>query len=147
MAEVDRTQLHILWFEETNKKDVALVGGKNASLGEMTVSGIPVPPGFSVTSFAYRAFLDETGLSEKIYSSLEKIDVADTAKLEALSNRIREAIESADVSMKISNEVTKAYRKLCDRTIPNVAVAVRSSATAEDLPGASFAGQQETSST
>jgi pyruvate,water dikinase len=137
----------ILWFNRLSKDDVPFVGGKVANLGEMIQAGIPVPPGFTVTAQAYEKFIVETGIAEKIYKILEETaENIDYAKqLEEASQKVRQIIESSSMPKEIAKAIEKAYQKLNDQaeaaTIP---VAVRSSATAEDLPGASFAGQQET---
>ena len=138
----------ILWFEELTKDDVPLVGGKNANLGEMLNAGIPVPPGFAVTAYAYKRFIEETGIKDKIYKILREKAPAGAAKPEdyiEASEEIRALIESTPMPKDIEEEIRKAYRELCRRVGKEEEyVAVRSSATAEDLPGASFAGQQET---
>ena len=136
----------ILWFEETGKEDTALVGGKSANLGEMLKAGFPVPPGFSVTAYAYKKFVEDTGIKDEIFRILsENIKQGKPEEYEEASKKIRELIENTDMPAEIRDEIVKAYRQLSNRVgVPNVPVAVRSSATAEDLPGASFAGQQET---
>ncbi|QOJ78077.1 phosphoenolpyruvate synthase [Infirmifilum lucidum] len=138
----------ILWFEELSKEDVPIVGGKNANLGEMIKAGIPVPPGFAVTAYAYKRFIEETGIRDKIYEILRSRVPAGAAKPEdymEASKEIRELIESAPMPEDIEEEIRKAYRDLGKRVGKKEEfVAVRSSATAEDLPDASFAGQQET---
>ena len=144
---MSREKRLILWFEETNMKDVPLVGGKSASLGEMTAMGLPVPPGFSVTAYAYERFLKEMGIAEKIYEIIEEVVGEDKtpAAYEEASRRIRKLIESTPIPKDIEEAIKKAYRELGERlNMSNPLVAVRSSATAEDLPDASFAGQQET---
>ncbi len=138
----------ILWFEEISKEDVPIVGGKNANLGEMLNAGIPVPPGFAVTAYAYKRFIEETGIRDKIYEILRSRVPAGAAKPEdyiEASKEIRKLIESAPMPKDIEDEIRKAYRELSRRVGKKEEfVAVRSSATAEDLPDASFAGQQET---
>jgi len=137
----------ILWFEELDKEDVPLVGGKNANLGEMIKAGIPVPPGFAVSAYAYKRFIEETGIKDKIYSIINEV-ITDKAKpelYEEASKRIRKLIETTPMPKDIEMEIRENYRKLCQRVgKEREYVAVRSSATAEDLPDASFAGQQET---
>ena len=136
-----------LWFESVRKTDVPSVGGKNASLGEMTNAGIPVPPGFAVTAYAYKKFIEETGIAAKIYEVIKETvtDINDSKQLEIASKRIRELIESTPMPRDIENAVRAAYEDLCKKLgLKDVFVAVRSSATAEDLADASFAGQQET---
>ncbi len=137
----------VLWLEEVRKEDTPLVGGKNANLGEMIAAGIPVPPGFAVTAYAYRYFLEKTGLAEKIYSMLKNLDVNNTKQLEETTRKIREMILSQPMPPEIEEEIKKYYYELAKRLNADpskLRVAVRSSATAEDLPEASFAGQQET---
>jgi len=136
----------ILWFEELTKEDTQVVGGKNANLGElMSKAKVPVPPGFAVTAAAYRRFLEDTGIANEIYQILKETDIDNLDQLEKASQKIRELIETTPMPEYIQKVIIDAYRDLCQRTgQENVNVAVRSSATAEDLPGASFAGQQET---
>jgi len=133
----------IRWFNELGREDVALVGGKGANLGEMTRAGIPVPPGFCVTAQAYKHFVETTGLAPQIREIINKTDVNDLEELMANTARIRELIRSTPVPAEIAREVTAAYKELGGEGAPP-RVAVRSSATAEDLPEASFAGQQDT---
>jgi phosphoenolpyruvate synthase (EC 2.7.9.2) len=116
------------------------VGGKGASLGEMTSIGLPVPPAFVVTAQAYRKFLIESGIEDELFGNLKDIDVEDTEVLESASARAKNIILKAPMPEYLKNEIRNAYQAMGK----NVIVAVRSSATAEDLPGASFAGQQET---
>ena len=142
-----REEKLILWFEELGKEDIPLVGGKNANLGEMLKAGIPVPPGFAITAHAYKRFIEETGIAEQIYKIIEETvtDPNDPKQYEEASKRIRSLIESTPMPDYLAEAIKQAYRELCNRTnIVNISVAVRSSATAEDLPDASFAGQQET---
>jgi len=136
----------ILWFEDVRKDDVPLVGGKVANLGEMLVNGIPVPPGFAVTAHAYERFITETGIAHEIYRIIrEVVKNKRPEEYEEASKRVRELIESAEMPTDIEEAIKKAYRELSERLgMNNPPVAVRSSATAEDLPDASFAGQQET---
>ncbi|RLE55657.1 MAG: phosphoenolpyruvate synthase [Thermoprotei archaeon] len=143
---VDKSKKIILWFEELTKEDVPLVGGKCANLGEMTRAGLPVPPGFAVSAYAYKRFIEETGIKDKIYEILrEVIKEKKPEEYEEASRRIRELIEKTPMPKDIEEEIRRAYRELCRRlNMEKVPVAVRSSATAEDLPDASFAGQQET---
>jgi pyruvate,water dikinase len=113
----------------------------------MFQAGIPVPPGFAVTAYAYKRFLTETGIAEKVYRTIRETvtDVNDPKQYEEASKKVRQIIESAQMSSEIEEAIKEAYSKLCQRTgAAQVFVAVRSSATAEDLPDASFAGQQET---
>ncbi|MEW6171749.1 MAG: phosphoenolpyruvate synthase [Bacillota bacterium] len=134
---------YIRWFTELSKGDVALVGGKGANLGEMTGAGILVPPGFCVTALAYKDFVEATGLAGQIKTIIGDTDVEDLEQLIANTTRVRELIHNIPVPPEIAGEIVEAYQKLCDGGTP-VRVAVRSSATAEDLPEASFAGQQDT---
>ena len=132
-------------FDTIGMDDVGLVGGKNASLGEMVQylvpQGIPIPPGFAVTSHAYWLFLDATGLRDRIRDLLSDLSFRDLKNLELHGKRVREAIRSATIPEALQAEVLSAYHALVGNGPADVAV--RSSATAEDLPGASFAGQQE----
>jgi pyruvate,water dikinase len=129
----------VVWFGEVTKKDVALVGGKGANLGEMTNARIPVPPGFIVTSDAYYDFLRQTKLVDRIRRLLGPLDVNDSRKLQEVAARVRKIISDAPMPPEIAKHIKEAYIKM-GRGL----VAVRSSATAEDLPDASFAGQQRT---
>ncbi len=134
----------VLWLDEVDKDDVPIVGGKAANLGELIRVGIPVPEGFVVDGKTFMDFLESSGLKEKIIEILNSINVEDTKQLEEASKKIREMIESTPMPKEVEEEIKQAYRKLCEESGEEVFVAVRSSATAEDLPGASFAGQQET---
>jgi len=143
----ERKGKRILWFEELAKEDVPLVGGKNANLGEMLLAEISVPPGYAITAHAYHEFITKTGIAEKIYKTIEQTvtDVNDPKQYEEASKRIRKLIESKSMPSEIAKEIKAAYSELSERIgMKDVFVAVRSSATAEDLPDASFAGQQET---
>jgi len=142
-----RKEKHILWFEELGKGDIPLVGGKNANLGEMLRAKIPVPPGFAVTAYAYYEYITKTMIAEKIYQTIEECvtDVNNPKQYEEASKRIRKLIESTPMPPEIEKSIRSAYSELNEKVgTSNVFVAVRSSATAEDLPDASFAGQQET---
>ncbi|MEM3622255.1 MAG: phosphoenolpyruvate synthase [Candidatus Bathyarchaeia archaeon] len=137
----------VIWFENLRRTDIPLVGGKNANLGEMTSAGIPVPPGFAITAYSYKKFIEETGIASKIYEIIEKTvtNPSDPAQYEIASKKIRELIEATPMPKDIENAIKSAYEELCKKLgVKEVFVAVRSSATAEDLPDASFAGQQET---
>jgi len=137
----------ILQFDVVRNTDVAVVGGKNASLGEMIHAGLQVPFGFAVTAFAYERFIEETQISKRIYAILKEVitDKTDPKQYEAASKRIRELIENTPMPKDIEVSIRKAYEELNKRfNLKDIFVAVRSSATAEDLPDASFAGQQET---
>ncbi len=132
----------ILWFKEVRKTDIPLVGGKGANLGEMYVNDIPVPNGFIVTAKAYFDFVESTSLRQKILTELSSLDVNNSAKLQKASKNIQTAILAAKMLPDLEEEIKLTYHKLCGEH--DKLVAVRSSATAEDLPDASFAGQQET---
>jgi len=129
----------VVWFQEVDKDDVGLAGGKGANLGELTKTGIPVPPGFIVTSHSYFHFLKESGLAPQIAALLSSLDPNDSAKLQATSEQIKALITSAEMPGDVAAEVRRAYREMGEGP-----VAVRSSGTAEDLAEASFAGQQST---
>ncbi|MBI5613950.1 phosphoenolpyruvate synthase [Candidatus Gottesmanbacteria bacterium] len=134
----------VVWFSDVGKDDGALVGGKGANLGEMTQAGFPVPPGFIVTSKAYERFLDESGLRACIKDVLYGLDVSDSDGLEQASKDIQKSITQSRFPHTIAKEVIEAYFSMDEGLSRHSRVAVRSSATAEDLPGASFAGQQST---
>lgn len=164
-----REQSLILWFEEVGTKDVGLVGGKNSSLGEMiqqlTAKGVNVPGGFATTAYAYRYFIEKAGLQEKLRQIFSDLDVNDVANLQKRGKKARNLLLNTPFPEDLSNAISLAYKRLCTRydhdtsacdhlegdakaecehNSHDVDVAVRSSATAEDLPEASFAGQQET---
>ncbi|MCC4114617.1 phenylphosphate synthase subunit beta [Aromatoleum toluclasticum] len=142
---IDSRAPKVCFFEDCNKDSVPLVGGKCASLGELINAGIRVPPGFAVTTAGYAQFMREAGIQDEVNALLRGLDHEDMDKLEAASNAIRQMIESRPISIELEDLIAEAYRKLSVRCyLPAVPVAVRSSATAEDLPGASFAGQQDT---
>ena len=138
----------ILWFKDLTINDVPLVGGKNASLGEMyrtlTKKAINIPNGFAVTAYAYRHFLKKAKIQNKIRQILSDLDTSNIHNLAEKGRNVRETILEAELPEELKNAITKAYKDLCKKYGKNTDVAVRSSATAEDLPGASFAGQQET---
>lgn len=141
-------QLHFIrWFREIGLGDVGLVGGKNASLGEMyrelTPRGINIPNGFAVTAAGYRHILQVGGLAQTIRTILADLDTRDLANLADRGRRVREAILATPFPDDLQHEITAAYATLCAQYGAETDVAVRSSATAEDLPDASFAGQQE----
>ena len=139
---------YVRWFSEISIDDVPLVGGKNASLGEMyqelAPRGVKVPPGFAVTADAYRSFLRQAKLDEFIRSQIGELDVSKIESLQRVGSTIRHAILAAEFPADLMREILDAYAKLGGDGSPPPDVAVRSSATAEDLPDASFAGQQET---
>lgn len=134
----------VLWLSEISKDDVSIAGGKGANLGELLRNEIPVPNGFVVDSRTFVEFIEKTGIKDDIIKILENLNVEDTEQLNEASKKVREIIESAEIPEDIKKEIKKAYRQLCEEEGEEVYVAVRSSATAEDLPDASFAGQQET---
>lgn len=133
----------IAWFSEVDKEDIPLVGGKGANLGEMASANFPVPPGFIVTANAYYTFLKENRLATKIQHLLQTINFDKHESLAQVSLHIKKAVIHADVSEDLTRDIVKAYNKL-GGMLTDATVAIRSSATAEDLPTASFAGQQET---
>jgi len=136
---MDQGQKNVVWFNETTKKDIALVGGKGANLGEMANAHIPVPPGFIVTANAYYNFIKKSGITDEILSLLKPLDYNNTKQLQQIANQIKQIILNAAMPPELASEIQQAYRKMGEGL-----VAVRSSATAEDLPEASFAGQQST---
>ncbi len=129
----------VVWFEEVTKGDIPMVGGKGANLGEMTNARIPVPNGFIITSQTYFDFLDKTHLMDKIKAMIEPVDINNSKALQQISVKVKQIIHDASMPEDTAKAIKEAYRKLGDGP-----VAVRSSATAEDLPDASFAGQQST---
>jgi len=129
----------IVWFNEVTKNDVAIVGGKGANLGEMTNANIPVPPGFIVTANAYFDFLEKAKIADEIRNLLEPLDPGDSKQLQLVAAEVRQVILDAAMPSELAEKIREAYIKM-GRGL----VAVRSSATAEDLPEASFAGQQST---
>lgn len=136
----------VRWFNEITLQDVPLVGGKNASLGELyrelAAAGVRVPNGFAITADGYRHFMESTGLDATVATSLQSLDVSNLADLASRGLAIRHAITTADLPADLQEALVSAYARLGDGE--PIDVAVRSSATAEDLPDASFAGQQET---
>ncbi|MFA6553486.1 MAG: phosphoenolpyruvate synthase [Patescibacteria group bacterium] len=144
-----RAKKLILWFRDLTIKDVPLVGGKTASLGEMyrelTSKGVKIPNGFAITAQAYQYLLKEAGIKDDIQRILKDLDVNNLKNLYDHGRRVRETIMKAEFPADLEHEIIEAYHKLSKEfRTKNVDVAVRSSATAEDLPDASFAGQQET---
>jgi len=143
-----RAKRSILWFDELGIKDVGLVGGKNASLGEMyrtlTDKGVRVPNGFAISSAAYQYFITSTGVKKQIKTILKDLNTKDIQNLMDHGQKVRETIMAAELPADLKREIRTAYAKLEKEYHANCDVAVRSSATAEDLPDASFAGQQET---
>lgn len=139
----------ILWFKEIGIKDVPSVGGKNASLGEMysklSKKGVPIPNGFAVTAEAYDYFITTTGVKKQIKEILKDLNTKDIHNLQTRAKAVREAILKAEFPEDLKAQIIVDYKKLSQEfKMKNVDVAVRSSATAEDLPDASFAGQQDT---
>ncbi|EKF85690.1 phosphoenolpyruvate synthase [Methanobacterium formicicum] len=136
---------YVEFFEELKKEDVDIAGGKGANLGELTQAGIPVPPGFVITSATYQKFMDETGITQEILDILNALDVNNNKELQESARKIKNIIINTEIPDEISSLIIEAYNALCHRIGKEDAfVAVRSSATAEDLPEASFAGQQDT---
>ena len=169
IKEVENRDHLILWFEEIGIQDIAKVGGKNASLGEMiqqlTSKGVNIPGGFATTAFAYRYFMEQGGLETKLRQLFADLDVEDLNNLRSRGKQARALILNTPFPIELEAAITQTYiqlcqrysidwqycdrfegeeRELCQKYAYNVDVAVRSSATAEDLPDASFAGQQET---
>ena len=145
---VAQTTKYIRWFEEISIRDVPLVGGKNASLGEMyrelTGKGVKIPNGFTITAEGYRHILSTTGIRGPIEKALTGVNKEDVSDLAVRGKKVRDLILEAGIPDDLWGEIRTAYDRLCDEYGENTDVAVRSSATAEDLPTASFAGQQET---
>lgn len=139
----------VLWFNEISIKDVPKVGGKNASLGEMyrrlSSQGVKVSNGFATTAYAYRFFIKEAGIRKAIKEILRDLDISDIHNLQSRGKKVRQLILKSSLTPEFEKEIVSAYHRLSRHyKVKNVDVAVRSSATAEDLPDASFAGQQET---
>ena len=145
---MNREDKLILWFDEITIHDVPLVGGKTASLGEMyqnlTKKGVTIPGGFAITATAYRYLIAEAGIEQAIRDALEGLDTHDMGNLQKRGEAVRSIIRHTDFPPKLTDEIIAGYHTMEERYGKNVDVAVRSSATAEDLPDASFAGQQET---
>ena len=157
---VEKSVDFVKWFSELSNKDVAIAGGKGASLAEMYNAKFPIPPGFIITAQAYSYFIEKSGLTDKITALLSELDVEDTKKLEQKSKEVRELIKNANMPDEMAEAITEAY-DILDVDKPSVEsakkgaldilksaherpfVAVRSSATTEDLADASFAGQQD----
>jgi len=134
----------IVWFEEVDKDDISLVGGKGANLGEMIQAGFPIPEGFIITSDAYFTFLNLNNFQIQIKRILETVDVHDPQQHNEVSQKIKKLIISGEIPHYLAKQIISFYEKLGGRLKKHCLVACRSSATAEDLPDASFAGQQET---
>ncbi len=136
---------YIINFKNLNKNSLQQVGGKNAGLGEMINAGINVPPGFAVTTESYLEFISNEGIKDDIFRILSKIDPDDINSLNSTSTEIQKIIRNTPLCNEIKAAIDEAYGRLCKKCrVESVPVAVRSSATAEDLPTASFAGQQDT---
>lgn len=135
---------NIMWFEELSKSNLIEAGGKGANLGEMSRAGFPIPPGFVVTTGAYFKHLEQNNLKPEMISILQNLDVNDNDKLNLASEKIQALIMAGRMSDEIRNEILSYYKRLNERAGRETYVAVRSSASAEDLPTASFAGQQST---
>jgi len=139
---------YIVWLDSTGMDDVEHVGGKNASLGEMISNlasvGVDVPGGFATTAKAFRDFLSQSGIDDRINAKLDDLDVDDVNALVAAGKEIRSWVIDTPFQPELSSAIEQAYAKMQADATSEFSVAVRSSATAEDLPDASFAGQQET---
>lgn len=136
---------YIKWFDEIGKEDVGIVGGKGANLGELTSFGLPVPPGFCVTASGYTKFIKYAELDEVVKFLMEAVDVENVDELTNASKEIQKKIKEKEFDPELKEEILSAYREFSENIgVKDPEVAVRSSATAEDLPDASFAGQQDT---
>lgn len=136
---------YIKWFNEIDKNDIPMVGGKGANLGELTQKGVNVPPGFCVTADAYNEFIKLTDLKEKIFNIVSNMNIDNNKELNEKCGEIRNMIVSANTPNELKEEIINAYKEFSEKiSVKDPAVAIRSSATAEDLPEASFAGQQDT---
>jgi pyruvate,water dikinase len=155
------TSKYIYWFKQLNKDSIEIAGGKGANLGEMANAGFPVPPGFVISADAYWDFIVSTDLKDDVSELLDGLDVNDSNKLQDVANQIQKMIINQKMPLELKREIVKAYLEMKgsapELNVPdskkpgilkmsreNPFVAVRSSATAEDLPDASFAGQQAT---
>jgi pyruvate,water dikinase len=147
-GKMPRDKEFVLWFEEIGIEDIPLVGGKNASLGEMyrelRPKGVNIPNGFATTANAYRYFVKRAGVEEKIRALLNGLNIRNVSDLAVRGRMVRHTILGAEFPEELKIAITEAYKRLCRQYGAHTDVAVRSSATAEDLPDASFAGQQET---
>jgi pyruvate,water dikinase len=136
---------YVMNFTQLDKSSLPTVGGKNASLGEMIKAGIRVPPGFAVTTDSYLDFVTDAKILDSIYATLSGIDPNDVAALDKAADQVQEYILNSPIPEKVQSAIKEAYLRLCSQCeVDMIPVAVRSSATAEDLPTASFAGQQDT---
>jgi pyruvate,water dikinase len=147
-GELSMTQEFVKWFEDLTINDVPSVGGKNASLGEMIQNlgkkGVRVPSGFAITAYAYKYMIEKAGIDVKIKEILKDLDTRDVTNIAARGQKIRDLIKTTPIPPELEEDIRRHYREMEFRYAEDVDVAVRSSATAEDLPDASFAGQQET---
>jgi len=147
-GELSMTQEFVKWFEDLTINDVPSVGGKNASLGEMIQNlgkkGVRVPSGFAITAYAYKYMIEKAGIDVKIKEILKGLDTHNVTDLAARGQKIRNLIKNTPIPSELEEDIRRHYREMEFRYGEDVDVAVRSSATAEDLPDASFAGQQET---
>ncbi len=147
-TQTSKEQSLILWFDEIGIEDIPWVGGKNASLGEMIQQlkpkGVNVPTGFAITAYAYRYFIEKAGVEAQLRELFADLDVEDVSNLQQHGKKARRLILSMNFPPELEAAIGAAYQRLCERYGEDTEVAVRSSATAEDLPDASFAGQQET---
>ncbi len=134
----------IKWFNELSKSDVNIAGGKGANLGEMTQAGLPVPPGFTITTPAYRRFTETTGILEELKELLQDLDVDDNTALQQTAEAAKRIAFGAKMPKDVAKLISDAYKELCQQEGEELYVAVRSSATAEDTAEASFAGMNET---
>ncbi|HLE48661.1 MAG TPA: phosphoenolpyruvate synthase [Patescibacteria group bacterium] len=134
---------YILFFKDIDKNDIPRVGGKGANLGEMTQAGFPVPNGYAVTVAAYEKFIEHNKIFNTINDYLKQVDVDDPGQLDEASQKIQKIVNKSEIPEDVQKDIITAYKKLSG-PLSKAQVAVRSSATAEDLPGASFAGQQAT---
>jgi len=134
----------IKWFKELSKSDVGIAGGKGANLGEMTQAGLPVPPGFTITTPAYRRFTEASGILDQIQALVQDLNVDDNAALLQAAEDAKRIVVAAEMPKDVAKLIADAYRKLCKQEGEELYVAVRSSATAEDTAEASFAGMNET---
>ncbi len=147
LTQTNKARSLILWFDEVGITDIPLVGGKNASLGEMiqqlTPQGVNVPTGFATTAYAYRYFIESAGLEAQLRELFADLDVEDVKNLQVRGKQARSLLMHTPFPVDLRDAIASAYLKLCEQYNTDTDVAVRSSATAEDLPDASFAGQQE----
>jgi pyruvate, water dikinase len=148
MLSVSKEKALVLKLQEVGLHEIHLVGGKNASLGEMIQrlqpQGIHVPDGFATTAYAYRSFIHDAGLASKLQHLFTGLDAENVQQLQTVGQQVRSLMLQAPLPPDLTAAITSAYQEMCDQYGSNTDVAVRSSATAEDLPDASFAGQQET---